>query len=93
MRNRGDAVAGAEIGKKPHHRLAILQHVGDAGGRAAIILEHVELVRRDAYEIDAGDVGIDTLRRQEILHLGAERLVVQDEGLRHLAGAQDLRAL
>ena len=90
MRDRRDAVARIEIGKQPHHRLAILEHVGDARRRAAIVFEHVEIRRPDADHVDAGDMGIDALRRVEALHLGAEGFVVQDQRRRDLAGAQDL---
>ena len=54
--DRRDAVAREQLREQPHHDLAVLQHVGDAGGRARIVLEHVEASRLDAHDVDAGDV-------------------------------------
>ena len=35
--DRGDRVEGEEIGEQPHHHFAVLEHVGDARGRAGIV--------------------------------------------------------
>ena len=88
--DRGDPVLGAEIGQQAHHRLAVLQHVGDARGGAAIVLEDIEFLGPCAHEIDAGDMGIGRLRRGEILHLRAKPLVVQDQHRIDAARADEL---
>ena len=80
-------------GKELHHRLAVLQHVGDAGRRARIVLEHEELVLAGAHDVDADDVGVDAGRRPHADHLGQERLVPGDQLLRDAAGAQDFLAV
>ena len=55
--DRRDAVLGEKIRHQPHHDFAILQHVGDAGGRADIVFENIEIVFAGAHDIDAGDHG------------------------------------
>ena len=42
--HRRHAVAREQLREHVHHGLAVLQHVGDAGGRARVVLEHEELV-------------------------------------------------
>ena len=42
--DRRDAMPREQLGEQPHHHLAVLQHVGDAGRRAGVVLEHVEIV-------------------------------------------------
>ena len=54
--DRRDAMHGEEIGEEPHHHFAVLQHVGDAGGRAGVVLEHIEAVVVGADDVDAGDM-------------------------------------
>ena len=44
------AVAGEQVGEHVHHRLPVLQHVGDPGGRARVVLEHEELVLAGAHD-------------------------------------------
>ena len=82
-----------QLGEQLHHRLAVLQHVGDARRRARIVFQHVELVLADAHDVDADDVGVDAARRPDADHLGQERVVGGDQLARHAAGAQDLLAV
>ena len=82
-----------QLREQLHHRLAVLQHVGDARRRARIVLQHVELVFADAHDVDADDVGVDAARRPDPDHLGQEGLVLGDQLARHAAGAQDLLAV
>jgi hypothetical protein len=85
-----DALLLEQLREHPHHDLAVLEHVGDARGRAAIVLEHEELVRPGAHEVDADDVAIDAPRRADVHHLPLEGLVAVDEPRGHTAGADDL---
>ena len=48
VRDRRDAIAREEIGKEPHHHLAVLEHVRHARRHAQVVLEHVELACRPA---------------------------------------------
>ena len=88
--DRRDAVPGEQVREQPHHHLAAFQHVGDAGRRAGVVLQHVEVVRPDADDVDAGDMGVDAAGRVQPLHLRQVAGIVQHQPLRHLAGAQDL---
>ena len=72
--DRPDANRAEEIREGPLHRHAILEQVGDAGGAAAIVLEHVIGALPVAHEIAAANVDIDVLRRREAHHLGPEML-------------------
>jgi len=75
---------------EPKHRVTILDHVGDAGGRARIVLEHEEFVRPGADQVDPANMGIDSVRRTRsgagdaILGIGED-----DIGRNHAVG-QDL---
>ncbi len=70
--HRLDLGAAQQFGEKPHHRLAVLQHVGNAGGRAGIVFQHVELVGPRAHDIDARDVAINVFRRTDSRHFRPE---------------------
>ena len=82
-----------ELREEMHHRLPVLQHVGDAGGRAHIVLEHVELVLADAHDVDADDVAVDVERRVVADHLRQIGLVAEHEVGGDAAGADDLLAV
>ncbi len=88
-----DAVAGEEVGEHVHHRFPVLQHVGDAGRRARIVLQHEEIALRGAHDVDADDVAVDAERRLDAHHLGNERRVADDQLLGDLAGLDDLLAM
>ena len=88
--DRRDAVAREQVGEQPQHDLAVLQHVGDAGGRAGIVFQHVEGVGIDAHDVDAGDEHVDVVRHALAVHLGPEHRVLEHQVFRHDAGAQHL---
>ena len=88
--DRRDALSGEGIGKEPHHDLAVLEHVGHAGRRAHIVLEHEEIALAGADQVDAGDMRVDVVRRVDAQHLRPERGVEQHELRRHEAGLEDL---
>ena len=87
--DRRNAVAREQFRKQPHHDFAVLQHIGNAGGRARIVLEHVEGVGVDADDVDAGDVDIDVVRHALAVHLRAERRIAEHQIFRNDSGAQD----
>ncbi len=91
--DRRHAVAGKKLREEVHHRLAVLQHVGDAGGRAQIVLQHVELVLADPHDVDADDVAVDVERRVVADHLRQEGIVAEDQVGGDAAGADDLLAM
>ena len=91
--DRRDAVAGEQIGKQPHHDLAVFQHVGHARGRPRIVLQHDEVLGVDPDDVDAGDVHIDVVRHLLAVHLGPEHRVLEDQILRHDLGAKDVAAV
>ena len=49
--------------KRALHQVAVLQHVGDAGGHAQIVFQHVDLAVAVAHQVGAGDVAPDAARR------------------------------
>ena len=87
------AMACEEVREEIHHRLAVLEHVGHAGRRAAIVLEDIELVLAHPDDIDSDDMGIDAARRVHADHLRHEGIVLDDDLLRDAAGPQDFLAV
>ena len=79
-------MAREQLREEPHHHLAVLQHVGDAGGRAGIVLEDVEGALVDPHDVDAGDVDVDPVRHLEADHLRPVMRVAEDEVGRDDAG-------
>ena len=77
-----------QLREQPHHDLAVLQHVGDAGGRARVVFQHIEGVGVVAHDVDAGDVQVDVVRHLLAVHLRAEHRVLEHQIFRHDAGAQ-----
>ena len=51
-------------------RRRLAKHVGDAGGRAQVVFEHIDLAVGVAHQIGAGDVAPDILGRVEALARG-----------------------
>ena len=88
--HRRDAVAREQFREQPHHDLAVLQHVGDAGGRAGIVFQHVEGFGVHAHDVDAGDVHVNVVRHLLPAHLRAEGRIAEHQIVGHDAGAQDL---
>ena len=58
---RRNMVLFEHFGIQPHHHFAVFQHVGDAGGGAQIILQHVILAVAVAHHIDSGDMGVGVI--------------------------------
>ena len=79
-----------QLRKELHHRLAVLQHVGNARGRARIVLQNEEIVLAGTHDVDADDVGVDAGGWSHADHFRQEGIVAGDELLRNAAGAQDL---
>jgi hypothetical protein len=88
--HRPDAVLHEQLREHLHHRLAVLDHVRDAGRGAGIVLQHVELVLADAHDVGADDVGVDPARRREADHFRQEGDIALDQPGRDLAGLHDL---
>ena len=88
--DRRDAVAGEQLGEQPDHHLAVLQHVGHAGRRAGVVLQHVKLVLAGAHDVDAGDVDVNAVGRPTPGHLRAESRVLVDHVCGDDAGLDDL---
>jgi hypothetical protein len=82
--------AGEQLGEHLQHRFAVLQHVGDAGRGAGVVLQHEELVFAGAHQVDADDMGVDIAGRRDADHLRQEGLVPRDQVDGDAAGAQDL---
>ena len=91
--HRRDAGRAEELGEHPHHDLAVLQHVGDPGGRAAVVLEHEEILGPGANEVDADDVAVDPPRRVDPDHRRLVGLVAEHEVGGDHPGAHDLGAV
>jgi hypothetical protein len=85
--------AGEEFREHLQHGFAVLQHVGDAGRRARVVLEHEELVFVGAHDVDADDMGVDVAGRRDADHLRQEGLVPGDQLHRDTPGAQDFLAV
>ena len=90
--DRRDAVAREQFRKQPQHDLAVLQHVGDAGRRARIVLQHVEGLGVDAHDVDAGDMDIEVVRHFLAVHLRAENRILEDQVFRDDVGFEDFAA-
>jgi hypothetical protein len=66
--DRGDALAGEQLGEQAHHHLAVFQHVGNAAGRAQVVFQHVVGAITVAHQVDPGDVRVEVVRQVEALH-------------------------
>ena len=66
------AVALEQRRERPLHRLAVLEHVARARGRAQVVLEHEELAVLVAHDVDARDVRVDAAGRVDADHLAPE---------------------
>ena len=88
--DRRHAMGAEQLRAKPHHRLAVLQHVGDARRRARVVLQNVEIAIVDAHDVDAGDVDVNAVRRRHARHFRPITGIAVDQIRRHDAGADDL---
>ena len=77
--DRGHLMLGEQVRHQPHRHLAVLQHVGDAGRRARIVLEDVERVVAHAHDVDAGDLDPDVVWDPTSDHLRPVMRVAQDQ--------------
>ena len=82
-----------QFGEHGHHRLAVLEHVAHPAGRARIVLEHHELVRPGAHQVDADDVRVDPAGRSEADHLWQPGRVVAEQALGQAPAADNLLAV
>ena len=88
--DRGHPVAHEQLGKQPHHHLAVFQHVGDAGRHAQIVLEHVKLARAGPHDVDPGDVRINAGGNVDALHRRAVLGIAQNLFRRNDARLQNV---
>ncbi len=90
MIDRRDAVLGEQLRKQPHHHLAVLEHVRDAGGHAQVVLEHAKFAGIVAHDIDAGDVRVNAAGHVDALHLRAVLRIAEHLLGGNHAGLQNL---
>ena len=83
-------VGREQLREHAQHRFAVLQHVADAGRRAGIVLQDVELLRPGADQVDADDVGVDAARRLHPDHLAEIGVVAGDHLHRQAPRPDDL---
>ena len=72
------------------HRLAIFQHVGNAGGTARVVFEHEIIAIAIAHQIGAADVDVDIFRHIEVHELRPKMCRFPDDLLRNDAIAQNV---
>ena len=88
--DRPDAVAGEQLGEDPGHDPAVLDHVGDAGRRAEVVLQnHIPAVGTPE-DVDTGDVDPNPVGRIEIRRLPEEVRRTGDQPAGHEPLGQDL---
>ena len=88
--DRLDPVLAEERGEHPHHDLAVFQHVADAGGGAAVVFQHEEIVRPGADKVDPDDMAVDALGRDKAGDGLFIRLIAIDQPGGNAARANDL---
>ena len=89
MLDRPDRLRREELGKEPHHHLAVLEHVRHARRHAQVVLEHVVLALVCTNDVHAGDVRIDATGNVHPVHLGTVLGVAEHALARDDAGRQD----
>ena len=82
-----------QLGEHGHHRLTVFQHVGHAAGGAGIVLQHHEIVRTGAHQIDAHDVRVDPARRGKPHHFRKPCGIVAEQAFGQPAGTDDFLAV
>ncbi len=82
-----------QLRKHVQHRLPVLQHVGDAGGRARIVLQNEEFVLAGAHQINADNMSVHLRRGHHADHLRQECVIVLDELHRNTPGTKDFLAV
>mmetsp|Transcript_23677 Transcript_23677/g.42197 ORF Transcript_23677/g.42197 Transcript_23677/m.42197 type:complete len:377 (+) Transcript_23677:1070-2200(+) len=48
-----------QLGEHVQHRLAIFEHIADAGRGAGVVLQHIEFIVVGAHQVGAHDMGVD----------------------------------
>ena len=87
--HRAHAQALEDLRESALHQVAVFQNVGDAGGHAQVVFQHVDLAVAVAHQVGAGDVAPDAARRIDadalravegggIDHFFRDDLVLQD---------------
>ena len=70
--------------------MPVLDHVGDARGRAAVVFQNLEAAQLVAHQVGAVDVHVGAVGHVDAAHLRAIVLVAQDQLGRNHAVAEDL---
>ena len=74
---------GEQFREHLQHRFPVLQHVGDTGRCAGIVLQHEKLVLAGADEVHPDDVGENPAGRRDAQHLRQESVVILDQRRRN----------
>ena len=85
--DRPDRLRREKLREEPHHHLAVLEHVRDAGGHAQIVLEHAVVAAVETDHVDAGDVRVDAAGDVDADHLAAVLRIAE-----HAFGGNDAGA-
>ncbi len=89
VRDRADADACHQVRERALHQVPVFDHVGDAGGGARVVLQHVEVAVRPAHEIGTVDVDVGPEGNVDALHFRAVVLVADHQVARHDRVVQD----
>ena len=87
--HRRDGLVVKQLREEAHHHLAVLQHVGDPGGGAQVVLQHIVLTVVVADDVDPGDVDIGVPVQVDPLHAGLVLGIGEDLGGRDHPRLQD----
>ena len=87
--DRQHRLPGEQLREQPHHHLAVLEHVGHAGGRAQVVLQHQVAAVAVADQVDARDVRIHLVRQVQADHRHLVGLVGQHLLGRNHAGLEN----
>ena len=88
--DRPHAVGREQLRHQAGHRDAVLQYVGDARGRAHVVLQDLPGAVRVAHEIAAGDVRVDAAGGPHAVHRPGEMRATDDQRPGHDARVDDL---
>ena len=90
FRNALDRETLHQVREGALHQMPVLDHVGDAGRRARVVLQHIEIALGIADDVGAGDVDIGAARRIVAHHFRPEVRVSEHEVRGQDAVLQDL---
>ncbi len=88
--DRPHAIGGEQLRNKARHRDAVLEHVGDARGRAHVVLQHLPAAVGVAHQVTTGHVRVDAAGRAHAVHGPGEVGAADDQRPGHDAGMHDL---